>query len=45
MSENSSFVVVAHECDVLYHDERVKIGVKSIIVVSYDEQIEDNSDA
>lgn len=33
-----------HECDVLYHDECVKIGVKSIIVVSYDEQIRDNED-
>jgi hypothetical protein len=31
-----------HESDVLYHDECVKIGVKSIIVVNYDEQIEDN---
>jgi hypothetical protein len=30
------------ECDALYHDECVKIGVKSIIAVNYDEQIADN---
>lgn len=42
MSDISSFV--RYECDALYHDECVKIGVKSIIiiVVNYDEQIVDN---
>lgn len=44
MSEFSSFVVMLYECVMLYHDECVKIGVKSIIVVNYDEQIEDNRD-
>lgn len=42
MSDISSFV--RYECDALYHDECVKIGVKSIIiiVVNY-EQIVDNT--
>lgn len=42
MSDISSFVRC--ECDALYHDECVKIGVKSIIVVNYDEQIVDNGE-
>lgn len=41
MSDISSFVVEC-ECDALYHDECVKVGVKSIIAVNYDIQIGDN---
>jgi hypothetical protein len=44
MSEFRLLSCHSYECDVLYHDECVKIGVKSIIVVNYDEQIVDNRD-
>lgn len=39
---SNSHLLLDCECDAPYHDECVKIGVNSIIVVKYDEQIEDN---